>query len=344
MKRNLGIILGVALLVTLGSARVFTLNESAPAKWDANSKVADVLTSLGAPESPHRPANMTPEMVEQGRELIETGVTTGPDGRKTRLQSRYFVCTNCHNMSKEDPDLRSSDPAARLSFTQKRNLPFLQGTTLYGTVNKVSWYNGDYYKKYGDLVKPANKSLREAIQLCAQVCSQGRAFEEWEMDAVLAYFWSIQLRLGDLALTTENYEQLQEFQAKREKNSGVVDYLKGLYQQGSPATFAEVPENKEEGYAAQGNAENGRLIYDASCLACHDREGPSKYLKLDHGDLSLGMLRRNIGRPGHLSLYEIIRHGTYADHGHRAYMPHFPAERMSDSQIEDLRAYVESGD
>ena len=40
---------------------------------------------------------------------------------------------------------------------------------MYGTVNKVSWYNGDYFKKYGALVKPANQSLKEAIHLCATV-------------------------------------------------------------------------------------------------------------------------------------------------------------------------------
>ena len=40
------------------------------------------------------------------------------------------------------------------------------------------------------------------------------------------------------------------------------------------------------------------------------------------------------------ALYEIVRHGTYADTGHRAYMPNFTAERLSNAQVEDLRAYV----
>ena len=215
---------------------------------------------------------------------------------------------------------------------------------MFGTVNKASWYNGDYYKKYGDLVKPANQSLKEAIQLCAQVCSQGRALEEWEMDAVLAYFWSIDLTLGDLALSDADMKKIQEASNTKGAQPEMAKWLKSFYRSGSPATFLEVPENKEEGYAGvhEGDPQRGRMIFDVSCLHCHDREGPSNYLKMDHDNLSLSMLRRNITRKGHLSIYEIVRHGTYADKGHRAYMPHYPAERMSNQQLEDLRAYVES--
>ena len=48
-----------------------------------------------------------------------------------------------------------------------------RGTTFYGITNRETWYNDDYYKKYGDLVKPANENLVEAVQLCAMECSQG---------------------------------------------------------------------------------------------------------------------------------------------------------------------------
>ena len=41
-------------------------------------------------------------------------------------------------------------------------IPFLQGTALYGAVNRTSFYNGDYEKKYGSLVSKARNDLREA--------------------------------------------------------------------------------------------------------------------------------------------------------------------------------------
>ena len=345
MKKLFGIGFAALVLVLFGVSQASRPSDD-PDAFTQSTTVSEVLSAYGAGKVEHQSKYQgDSEWIRRGMELVTTGVTTGPNGQETRLQSRYFVCTNCHNIAKEDPDLRVSDPETRFKFVQENGLPFLQATTLYGTVNKESWYNGDYVKKYGDLVKPANKSLREAIQLCATVCSQGRAFEEWEMEAVLAYLWTLEYKLGDLELTAKNMDQLNE---GRMKGGPQPDYIKGIksfYRQGSPATFVEVPEDKGHGYevARAGDPKMGKELFDASCLRCHNQSGPSNYLKMDHNNLTLGMLRRNIGSRGHLSLYEIIRHGTYADHGHRAYMPNYTAERMSNQQIEDLRAYVEMG-
>lgn len=346
MARKSIIVLSVLFLLFLGTNKVLTINAGPAAPWDKDTPVAEVLSRFGDPLPDHNTERLGEEWVNRGREIIFTGTTTGPDGQRTRIQSRHFVCTNCHNTAQEDPDLRVSDPNQRLSFVNEKGLPFLQATTLYGTVNKVSWYNGDYLLKYGDLVKPANESLREAIHLCALVCSQGRDFNEWEMDAVLAYLWSIQYKLGDLDLTPENWELLSQLQGRRGPNPEMAAGLKTFYRSGSPATFVDAPEDKMEGYAdvQEGNPETGRLIYDISCLSCHNRQGPSNYLKLEHDPLSLGLLRRKIGSKGHLSLYEIVRHGTHGEHGHRAYMPNYTAERMSNQQLEDLRSYIEVGD
>lgn len=43
-----------------------------------------------------------------------------------------------------------------------------------------------------------------------------------------------------------------------------------------------------------------------------------------------------------LSIYQIIRKGTYAEYGHKEYMPHYTLEKMSDQQIEHLREFLEN--
>jgi mono/diheme cytochrome c family protein len=345
MKRHLLLFSGVLLFGfgLMGTQLMRSEAENA-VTWNADTPVADVLKALGEDYPSHRPADLSPENVQRGKEIFHQGYTTGPDGKKTRIQSRYFVCTNCHNTAKEDPDLRISDPEARLDYVLKNRMPFLPATTMYGTVNKVSWYNDDYIKKYGDFVRPAYKSLEYAIHLCATVCSQGRDFEEWEKQAVLAYYWSIQYKLGDLSLTSDDWKKLRESEGKGQ-NAETAKWLKGFYRSGSPATFLEAPEDKGKGYevSRKPDAKRGLEIYNNSCLMCHDQQGPSEYLKLDNGQLSLSLFREHFKSKGHLSLYEIVRHGTYADTGHRAYMPNFTAERLSNEQVEDLRAYMEQG-
>jgi cytochrome c len=313
--------------------------------WTKESYVADVLFALGEPYPSNRPADLSEQNIQRGRDLVHTGYATSPDGVRSRVQSRYFVCTNCHLMEREDPDLRVSDPEARLDFVLGKGLPFLQGTTMYGTVNKVSWYNDDYEKKYGGLVKPARHSLEGAIHLCSTVCSQGRPLDDWEMKAMLAYFWSISLRLGDLNLNAEDWSRLEDARKQGKKDAAVVAWLKSLYRQGSPATFLEAPEDKTKGYDVPhaGDPKVGEKLYINGCMSCHSPQGPSKYLKLDAGRLSLAMFKKHFASHGYFSIYEIIRHGTHAVQGHRPYMPNYTAERMSNQQVEDLRAFIESG-
>jgi mono/diheme cytochrome c family protein len=346
MRKNLILLSGVLLVgIGLTSTRWWmAADEEMVAGWDKDTPVWDVLESLGEGAPKHKPANYTAELAAKGKEIYFTGTTIGPDGKNIRKQSRHFTCNNCHNAQREDPDLRVSDPEARLDYVVANRVPFLPATTMYGTANKRSWYNDDYLKKYGDLVKPAYESLEYATHLCATVCSQGRDFNEWEMQAMLSFFWSIQYKLGDLALSNADWQKLKAAEGKG-KNKEIADWLQGFYRNGSPATFLDAPEDKAKGYdiARKPDANRGKLIYNNSCLMCHDEQGPSNYLKLDNGTLSLSIFKTHIKGHGHLNLYEIVRHGTYADNGHKAYMPNFTAERMSNAQVEDLRAYIMGG-
>jgi len=329
---------GLCVLLAFGG---MTLPEQAPTlDWGPKTPVYEVLRQLGEPAVKHQ-FQYTTRQVQQGEEIVKLGRTLGPDGKRTRYVSKYYVCTSCHNIEREDPDLRVSDPEARLPYVKARGLPFLQGTTFRGIVNRESWYNDDYVKKYGeDLIGKAHRDLREAIQLCAVQCSQGRPMERWEIDAVLAYFWTLQWRLEDLGLDAEQIRTLQGAARAESRRDSLRHYLKSLYLQKSPAHFFDAPPDKSKGYGLKGNPNRGRDLYNLSCLHCHKPGGVSHYI-LDHSKYSFRHLRKMIPKDSHMSLYQIIAYGTYAIPGHKPYMPHYPLERMSKQQVEDLRAYIE---
>ena len=216
-------------------------------------------------------------------------------------------------------------------------MKFLQGTTFFGIANRESWYNDDYYLKYGDLVKPANKSLAEATQLCAKVCSSGRYLEDWELEAILAYYWQNQITLGDLNLSKTELKQIKT--SILGSHPELIKLLKEKYANFSPASFGEPPEDKNNGYGLTGDPTNGQKIYKLSCQSCHSFEGVSG-MALDNSKLTFQKFKRNIDKNGLYNLYDISRHGTYVDKGKPRYMPLYPKERMSDQQLEDLRAYI----
>ena len=54
----------------------------------------------------------------------------------------------------------------------------------------------------------ANKSLKESIQLCATVCSAGRELKDDEMEAILAYFWTLEVKVSDLNLSKSELDVL----------------------------------------------------------------------------------------------------------------------------------------
>lgn len=305
------------------------------------AKLAETLVQLGDAPQPHQPDLSLPGVsAERGRELVHTGITAKPNGGKTGKQSKHFVCTSCHNMEREDPDLRVSDPQARLHYVKDQGLPFLQGTTLYGAVNRNSFYNGFYEEKYGELVTPARNDLREAIQLCAIECSQGRLLEAWELESVLAYLWTIDLTLADLNLEPEQYEMLNAALQGQQDAKAAVALLKSYYLPGSPATFAYPPDDRRQGYTAQGDPANGQLIYELSCLHCHEH-GRYAFFRMDNSRETFRYLQKHIPRYTRYSLYQVSRWGTSPVPGKETYMPNYTQEKLSDQQMEDVRAYIE---
>jgi mono/diheme cytochrome c family protein/cytochrome c553 len=329
------IIVSVCLFSLVFLAITAFQDKTTPRQWDENATVFEVLFSLGEPKPTHF-ITPTAKQIAQGEEIVKLGFTKDDKGRKTRQVSKHYVCTTCHNLQQEDPIPAVSDPETRLTYAKEHNIPFLQGTTFWGIVNRESWYNDDYVKKYGDeKIKIAHKSLRESIQLCAIECSQGRPMEGWEIEAVLAYYWSLQLKMKDLPLTETDWKKINTTANKIETK----DWLKTKYAVKSPATFFDAPKSKKDGYQLKGRPEVGKDIYELSCLYCHKNMGVSHYI-LDDSKLSFQHLKTMMFRDSHFSIYQIIAYGTYAIPGYRPYMPHYPLERMSKQQVEDLRAYI----
>jgi mono/diheme cytochrome c family protein len=312
-----------------------------PTLANTDSDLASILTQLGDTPLPHQPdtsfANVS---AEQGKALVLTGFAQTTGGDKTSKQSAHFVCTSCHNIQRDEPDLTKTDPQARLEYVEKMGLPFLQGSALYGIVNRTSFYNGDYYKKYGDLVKPARNNIREAIQLCAVECAQGRKLETWEMESILAYLWTIGLKLGDLNLSDSEYAQINSALAQQTPQTEAVSMLKSKYLTGMPATFVTPPTDWSAGYVEEGNPSNGKRIYDLSCLHCH-QEMRYSFFELDQTKATFQFLTKHIARYTRYSIYQVTRWGTAPIPGKRAYMPQYTLEKMSNQQLEDLRAYLE---
>lgn len=304
--------------------------------------VLDLLMDLGDSVAlKYASVSTEPEIIRRGTEIIEEGRTIGPDGHLSDYVSKFYNCTSCHNPVQEDPDLRVSDPEARLAYAEEKGLPFLQATTFYGILNRESWYNEDYYKKYGEWVYPANGDVREAIQLCARECAQGRPVLDWELEAIMAYYRSRAFRVADLGFSAQEKEELAQARTEGGHFPGLVSMIKSKYLTYSPATFGEPPTDLKKGYEGlRGNAERGEKVFTLGCQSCHRPEGVSEVV-LDKSRFTFQKLKKNLLTYTNYSIYQIARHGTHPEPGHRPYMPHYTLERMSHQQLEDLRAYIE---
>lgn len=306
---------------------------------DGDTLVYEVLRSLGAPERADvmvRP--VAGASAAAGERLVLEGIR--PRGGQ---QSPHFKCTSCHNVVQEDPVLVDPDPVARLTYAEENDLPFLPGTTLWGAVNRESYYNGDYEKKYGDLVKNARRDLRGAIQLCATECAQGAPLNPVEMESVVAYLHTIGLRLKDLPLPERMMDDINRGIERGTDNANLIASLKEQYLLASPATFVYPPEDRKTGYAvSEKDPENGGVLYERACLHCHGDKRYS-FFELAENQFHYDFMTKHFPRYTRYSTYQVSRYGTSPIPGKRAYMPHYTKERMTDGQIEDIRAYLEQG-
>ena len=309
-------------------------------QFTKDDSIYSVLQKLGEPPVKHELLSITPELIGTGKDLITKGFSKNPQGKKSKRISKHYVCTSCHNIEREDPDLSDAlNPEKRLQYCKQNQLPYLQGTTLWGIVNRESWYNDDYIKKYGSLVLKARSDLAESTQVCAQECSQGRVLEDWEVKAILAFYWSLEIKLNDLNLSEELFSKLNKVMNQESKKKLVTE-LKTLYSQQSSAHFIKGEEEQDIlKNLPDGNAENGKLVYDISCKSCHKLNGVS-LMELNSSKVTKKKFTKSLSTNTNFDLYYITRDGTHPIDGHKPYMPYYPKERLSSQQLKDLVSFL----
>ena len=302
-----------------------------------DAPVSELLIALGDAPQKHYIKEVDPKKVAMGEEIVLKGNTTLPDGTRSKKVSEFFVCTDCHNVVPEAADPLENKADVRLAYAMEKNIPYLPGSTFWGMVNRTGWFNGDHIKKYGDLVKPANKDLHNAVQLCSRECSSGRYLEEWELEAVMHYLTTLQLKVSDLGLSANEKEQLSRNDAK----DAAIALVKSKYLDAVPATFLEPLAVESRSMGNKGDVTKGKFIYERSCMHCHKKDGVTKTVfGNEKGMKDFSWLVSYLPKNNGGSIYYICRKGTPPKGRTPQYMPIYSNEKLTDEQIEDLTAYV----
>ena len=339
MKKN---IIGISLVILFVTA-LLSFNNERSNRFSTFKKtgelqdlsVMDILVELGEKKQNHYLLKTDADSVKMGYEMVHFGQLKDKSNKRI---SKFFVCTDCHNQVKETKFLSDVSAEARITYGIENDIPFLPASTFFGMYNKEHWYNGDYAKKYGELVEPTRDSLSNAIQLCAVQCSQGRSLENWEIRSILHYYKSIEIKVRDLNLSQPELNQLLTDLAVN--NSRSVKMLKGKYQTINDAKFGDLHPKEPKNYSP--NLANGKYIYDNGCLHCHGMGKDITNFEFDADKLTFSFLESKLDKGNHYTVPYIVRKGTYAVGGHRQYMPQYPLQKMSDSQLYDLINYIKS--
>jgi mono/diheme cytochrome c family protein len=303
-----------------------------------SQNLVDIEIAIGGERPNHYMKDFDPELAKAGELLIKEGKASY-NGKNGSIISPYFNCTDCHNLVKETESLTDLDPQHRLDYLVKNKLPYTPGSTFYGIYNRTSFYNDDYDKKYGALVIDARDTLENAIQLCAEYCASGRPLVDWELNAIMHYYKSHELKIKDLNLSNSELTEIKSSVKNNQSNKKVLEALQAKYIQAYGATFTGAKSEANRKYGEGGDVENGKKIYESGCMYCHKNKRVT-FLNLDDDVLSGKYLWSHRKGYDDLSIYQVVRWGTYPIIGRQQYMPLYTKEKMSDQQLEDLMSYV----
>jgi mono/diheme cytochrome c family protein len=304
-----------------------------------------------------------------GEEIFRNGFIESPPTGPSPSDpvSEFFTCMTCHNYEREDPDLTVQDPDARFQWIEKtgKKIFLLQGATMAGVVNRETFY-ADYYTIYHHLCVPKGKelpsrpcgpflricgpgcrtmdpdSLDDAIQVCSAYCSAGRYLDEWELYALLAFFWDQEITLEDIDLLPEQAARVKAVLTSPSPDPREAETLRGLlagkYAKKAGNTFRGIPKATKEalggtlvveygnGRKFAGDSGRGERLWQLSCGRCHGIENMPAKAKYFTEDLD--------------KFHKMIAKGTrYRD---KPYMPNFTLERLSHQQSADILVYLKS--
>jgi mono/diheme cytochrome c family protein len=244
----------------------------------------------------------------------------------------------------------------------------LQGATLWGGVNRKTFYVGDF-AKYHDLCVPKGvelfpwlpcgpifgwcipgcrtmdpDTLVDATQVCSHYCSVGRYLKAWEFTALLAFFWDQEITLEDLDLTpktrTDALAVLTAPASDPQQATRLRSVLAGAYANTAGNTFRGMPKlagdaapgkpvvEYPDGSKFTGDFRRGANLWKLSCAHCH--EPKERPLTREKAEL----FSKNVEQ-----FQVMITNGTR--HRFRRYMPNFTLERLSRRQSTDILAFLQ---
>lgn len=332
MKNKLLVLTSVMIASVILYAFTFSKSER-KGEIDMKMNVITFLEHLGEPVPSHFISELDSVKIKQGEDLVTIGYTR-KDRMNTKRISKHFVCINCHNVQPEDQNLANTDPEIRLDYMMKNKMPYLAGSTLYGVVNRTQYFNGDYEKKYGQLALNAKDTLSNAIQLCADVVSQGRELEKWEVESIMHFLHSIQLKMEDLKFSDDEVGQLMS-----SSKESIIQLTKSKYISAEKASFGIVQTPDIRQLGKSGDWKKGEYIFKYGCMHCHNPEGITIFT-LEEDQFNRNFLSERMDNTNNRSIYEITRKGTRPKKLKKSYMPLYTYEKLTDNQLEHLAAYL----
>lgn len=308
-----------------------------------DTKVWDVLTSLGKVNINSIDKGRNSD-ASKGRQLVRRGVTVDFKGKKTHPTSHKLTCIACHTTEPEHTLPSTTDPQKRLEYADSLNIPFLPGTPFYGMVNRFAFFNNDYQELFANknklAIQAGHHDIRKAIQACNMVYGKGRILYAWEIESILSYLWSLELKIGDLQMPDSLVAVVQEAVNKKVNNIEAIEIIESFYPAVYPATLVTplAVEKRKKTSPVINNFNNGMRVYKHSCLHCHAN---NKYtnLHLDSSEKSFELLKKHFDDGSLHTMYDAIRYSP-GSKGNKTNPPHYTAERMSDQQIQDLRFFI----
>ena len=183
-------------------------------------------------------------------------------------------------------------------------------------------------------------SLEDAVQVCSAYCSAGRYLKEWELYALLAFFWDKEIRLKDLDLSPEQAAHIKAVLTSSSPDSQYAKTLRSLlaskYAKKADNTFrgnfkttrytrhGRIVVEYEDGTKYTGDSGRGERLWRLSCARCHGTKNLPQ--KATHFTKDLG------------KFHKMLAKGTR--HRDEPYMPNFTLERLSRQQAADILLYL----